>query len=47
VKYALRRGFEKAFTLKLADGSLTEEEKLVSDTLLEEKYSQETWNFKR
>ncbi len=47
VKYALRRGFEKAFTLKLTDGSLTEEEKLVSDTLLEEKYSQETWNFKR
>jgi len=47
VKNALRREFQRAFNIRLIDGSLTGEEKIMSDRLFVEKYSQETWNFKK
>lgn len=47
VKDSLRRGFEKDFMIRLADGEMTEEEGALAEKLHNEKYSTETWNFKQ
>jgi len=45
VKDSLRRGFEKDFMIRLANGETTEEERALAEKLHDEKYSKETWNF--
>ena len=47
VKDSLRRGFEKAFVIRLAEGGTTMEEGALAEKLYSEKYSTEAWNFKR
>ncbi|MBI2864544.1 MAG: lipoate--protein ligase family protein [Chloroflexi bacterium] len=44
---ALRSGFEDAFDVHLALGSLTAEEEELSRRLLAEKYASAEWNFRR
>jgi lipoate-protein ligase A len=45
VKEALRRGFEKAFSIRLVQGMLTPEEEKSAHALYAEKYSRREWNF--
>jgi lipoate-protein ligase A len=47
VKESLRRGFEKAFVIRVAEGGTTVEERALAEKLYSEKYSTEAWNFKR
>lgn len=47
VKDSLKRGFEKDFMIRLAEGETTEEERALAEKLHSEKYSTEAWNFKR
>jgi len=47
VKDSLKRGFEKDFMIKLAEGETTEEESALAEKLHNEKYSTEAWNLKR
>jgi lipoate-protein ligase A len=47
VKDSLRRGFEKAFAIRLAEAGTTIEERALAEKLYSEKYSTEAWNFKR
>lgn len=46
VKDSLRRGFEEAFVIRLAEGRTTIEEQALAEKLYSEKYSTEAWNFK-
>jgi lipoate-protein ligase A len=43
----LPRGFEEEFGVKLLEGQLTEEEKKISQELLENKYLTYEWNYQR
>ena len=47
VKEALRRGFEKAFSVRLVQGMLTPGEKKSAHALYSEKYAKREWNFCR
>ena len=47
VKEKLRMGIEKAFKIKLVDGTITREEKLLGEELFQSKYSTEIWNLGR
>jgi len=47
VKDSLRTGFEKAFAIRIAEGWTTAEERALAEKLYSEKYSTETWNFRR
>jgi lipoate-protein ligase A len=47
VRDSLRRGFEKDFMIRLADGETTEAEKALAEKLHNEKYSTETWNLRQ
>jgi lipoate-protein ligase A len=47
VKESLRKGFEKAFSIKLIKDHLTLKEKNLSHMLYKTKYSNATWNFWR
>jgi lipoate-protein ligase A len=47
LRYALEFGFSKALGIDLIRGYLIEEENETAQQLAEEKYSKETWNFKR
>jgi len=47
VKEKLRMGIEKAFKIKLVDGAITREEKLLAEELFQSKYSTEIWNLGR
>jgi len=43
----LPRGFEEEFGVKLTEGKLTEQEKIISRDLLKNKYSTYEWNYQR
>jgi lipoate-protein ligase A len=45
VKDSLKRGFEKAFIIRIAEGETTVEERALAEKLYSEKYSKEAWNF--
>jgi len=47
VKEKLRMGIEKAFKIKLVDGTITREEKLLAEELFQSIYSTEIWNLGR
>ncbi|MCW4021321.1 MAG: lipoate--protein ligase family protein [Candidatus Bathyarchaeota archaeon] len=47
VKGALWRGFENAFSVKMAQGMLTSDEKKRAQKLYDEKYLKKEWNFWR
>jgi lipoate-protein ligase A len=47
VKDSLKRGFEKDFMIRLADGERTEEEEALAERLSNEKYSTDTWNLRQ
>jgi lipoate-protein ligase A len=47
VKDSLRRGFEKNFMIRLADGETTDEERALAERLHNEKYSTKTWNLRQ
>jgi len=47
VKDSLKKGFEKNFKIRLAEGETTREERELAEKLNGEKYSTETWTFKQ
>ena len=47
VSEALEKGFEKALNIRLYEGELTEEEKVLSQELYEKKYTKGEWNLER
>ena len=47
VKEKLRMGIEKAYKIKLVDGTLTRKEELLAEELFQSKYSTEIWNLGR
>ncbi|UCH89396.1 MAG: lipoate--protein ligase family protein [Thermoplasmata archaeon] len=47
VKNKLIQGFENAFNVKITIGTLTEQENVLVEELLERKYHNQQWNFKR
>ena len=45
VKKALKRGFEESYGVRLIEGRLMEEERVLAEELYHRKYSTEEWNF--
>ena len=47
VKQKIIQGFENAFSVKIKPGKLTDDEEALVDELLERKYRNSQWNFRR
>lgn len=46
LKNAIKYGFKENFGFEMVDGSLSNEEAMLAEKLMEEKYSAEEWNYK-